>query len=380
MEYDFAFSGLGLSTILVLDEMFENDLLVGKRVLVIEPDEIGCHEKTWSYWEEEIGKWDDYISSKWSSALFKNENNSIECLNGKLIYKQITSKEFVERLYEKLNTNVDITLIKEKFISFNSFDSNVEILTDINSHISKYFFSSVLKDNAYKSSLKYSLLNQHFVGWFIETEDSFFDSDKVTFMDFSVEQKENTRFMYILPFSKRKALFEYTLFSKNLLAEKEYEQEIELYLKKMGLNEYTILKKEKGNIPMTVFPFWNNNKKRVLFIGTAGGWTKASTGYTFKNSVRKASEVVSFMKQENVDFRKFHRYNKYNFYDSLFIDVLYHNNHLGKEVFSSMFTKVNPSLILRFLDENTTLFEDFKIIMACPKLPFLKALLKKIIK
>ncbi|MEQ3691536.1 MAG: lycopene cyclase family protein, partial [Flavobacterium sp.] len=146
------------------------------------------------------------------------------------------------------------------------------------------------------------------------------------------------------------------------------------------LNEYTILKKDKGNIPMTVFPFWNNNKKRVLFIGTAGGWTKASTGYTFKNSVRKASEVVSFMKQENVDFRKFHRYNKYNFYDSLFIDVLYHNNHLGKEVFSSMFTKVNPSLILRFLDENTTLFEDFKIIMACPKLPFLKALLKKIIK
>ena len=379
MSYDYTFSGLGLSTILVLNEMFENNLLDGKRVLIIEPNELDVNEKTWCYWEKDKGKFDNYINAKWSSALFKDENNSIDCLKGKLIYKQISSKKFIESLFEQLKKNANITLIKEKFISYKSANSYVEILTNVNSYQSKYFFSSVLIDNNYKSSLKYPLLNQHFIGWFVETKDSFFDSEKATFMDFSVDQKQNTRFMYVLPFSKNKALLEYTLFSKDLLAEEEYEHEIELYMSKMGITDYSILKKEQGNIPMTVYPFWKDNEKRVLFIGTAGGWTKASTGYTFKNSIKKAEEVVSFLKKGNVDFKNFYKWNKFNFYDSLFVDVLYTNNNLGKKIFSGMFTKVNPNLILKFLDEQTSFYEDLKIILACPKLPFLRALFKKIV-
>ncbi len=377
MLYDYTFSGLGLSTILVLNEMFENNLLEGKHVLIIEPNEIDQVEKTWCYWEEDKGKFDNYINAKWSSALFKNENNFIDCLNEELIYKQISSKDFIESLFKKLKTNANITLIKERFISYKSANSDVEILTNVNSYQSKYFFSSVLIDSNYKSSLKYPLLSQHFIGWFVETKDPFFDSEKAILMDFSIDQKQNTRFMYVLPFSKNKALLEYTLFSKDLLKEQEYEQEIELYLSKMGITDYSILKKEQGNIPMTVYPFWKNNEKRVLFIGTAGGWTKASTGYTFKNSLKKAEEVVSFLKKGNIDFRNFNKWSKFNFYDSLFVDVLYNYNNLGKEIFSSMFTKVNPNLILKFLDEKTSLYEDLKIILACPKFPFLRALFKK---
>ena len=379
MSYDYTFSGLGLSTILVLNEMFENNLLEGKHVLIIELNELAQDEKTWCYWEGDIGKFDNYINAKWNSALFKNENNSINCLNEGLVYKQISSTQFIENLFNKLVLNVSLTLKKETFVSFKSNDFEVEIVTDKNSYNSEYFFSSVLVNSNYKSSLKYPLLNQHFIGWFVETKDSFFDSEKATFMDFSVDQKQNTRFMYVLPFSKNKALLEYTLFSKDLLAKEEYEHEIELYMSKMGITYYSILKKEQGNIPMTVYPFWKDNEKRVLFIGTAGGWTKASTGYTFKNSIKKAEEVVSFLKKGNVDFKNFYKWNKFNFYDSLFVDVLYTNNNLGKKIFSGMFTKVNPNLILKFLDEQTSFYEDLKIILACPKLPFLRALFKKIV-
>lgn len=379
MKYNYTFSGLGLSTILVLNEMFENNLLLNKNILIIEPNEMNYEEKTWCYWEQEIGKWDAYVSSTWNNALFKTEKDTIECLKGKLTYKQISSIIFIEGLFKKLKSNLNITLVKERFISFNDLDSHAEISTNKNVYTSDYFFSSVLNDEEYKVDSKFPLLNQHFIGWFVETEEPFFDSESVTIMDFSVEQNKNTRFMYVLPFSKKEALFEYTLFSKDLLTEHEYEEGIKTYLTKMGLKNYTISKKEKGNIPMTVFPFWKNNEKRVLFIGTAGGWTKASTGYTFKNSVRNAEEVVSFLKKGNVDFRKFHKWNKFNFYDALFVDVLYTDNNLGKEIFSSMFTKVNPNLILKFLDEKTNLFEDLQIILACPKLPFLKALFKKIV-
>ena len=55
-------------------------------------------------------------------------------------------------------------------------------------------------------------------------------------MDFSVAQKGNTRFMYVLPTSENEALLEYTLFSKDLLLKEEYEVEIQHYIQKFRHN------------------------------------------------------------------------------------------------------------------------------------------------
>jgi lycopene beta-cyclase len=87
--------------------------------------------------------------------------------------------------------------------------------------------------------------------------------------------------MYVLPTSPTEALLEYTLFSHDLLAKAEYETAIKEYIAQLN---YQLLhnRKEQGSIPMTCYPFWKKIHKKVLNIGTAGGWTKASTGYTFK--------------------------------------------------------------------------------------------------
>ena len=195
-------------------------------------------------------------------------------------------------------------------------------------------------------------------------------------MDFTVSQKNNTRFMYVLPFSATEALVEYTLFSPTVLQKEEYEQEIRAYLLAKGIEDFEVTASERGNIPMTVYPFWKKNTQRVLHIGTAGGWTKASTGYTFKNATKEAKRLVNVLQKGDIDFRNFKKKNRFLFYDTLFVVVLYDNNELGKRIFSEMFTKVSPEKILRFLDEESTLLEEIEIIWACPKLPFLKALLK----
>ena len=96
-------------------------------------------------------------------------------------------------------------------------------------------------------------------------------------MDFEVPQKNNTRFMYVLPFSKHEALVEYTLFSKDLLEDKEYESAIQAYLEDKKAGEVSIVEKEKGSIPMTAYDFSQHNTANLLHIGTAGGWTKAQT-------------------------------------------------------------------------------------------------------
>jgi lycopene beta-cyclase len=128
---------------------------------------------------------------------------------------------------------------------------------------------------------------------------------------------------------------------------------------------------------MTCYPFWKNNTKNIINIGSAGGWTKASTGFTFKNTTKKSKALMSFL-ATNKDFRSFQKIDKFWFYDLLLLDILAKRNELGSLIFSSLFQKGNAPLIFKFLDEETSFWEDLQVIWLCPKGVFIKALLMRI--
>jgi lycopene beta-cyclase len=173
-------------------------------------------------------------------------------------------------------------------------------------------------------------------------------------------------------------LVEYTLFSEKLLEKTEYEDAIKKYLEEdLGIKNYEITETEKGSIPMTCFNFAQKNTDSLLFIGTAGGWTKASTGYTFMSTSKKVKKLVTHLKSEK-PLNTFNKKDKFWFYDLLLLDVLYANNALGQSIFELLFKKRSPQLIFKFLDEETSFLEDFKFISSPPPWPFMKALLNRI--
>jgi lycopene beta-cyclase len=131
--------------------------------------------------------------------------------------------------------------------------------------------------------------------------------------------------MYLLPTSTTEALLEYTLFSHDLLPKEEYEQS--KYIRKLGIHNFEIIEK-KASIPMTCYPFGKKTTKRVL-IGLPGGWTKASTGYTFKNSTR--NQRSSFFKKRRI-CDNFIRKPSSGFYDLLLLDILNRHNELGASI------------------------------------------------
>ena len=59
-------------------------------------------------------------------------------------------------------------------------------------------------------------------------------------------------------------------------------------------------------------------------------------------------------------------------------DILDKKNHLGTTIFSSMFEKGNTTVIFKFLDEETSFWEDLQVIWKCPKGLFIKALLGRL--
>ena len=379
-HYHYIFTGSGLSALMTVYEMMLSGKFNDKSILLIDENPKKSNDRTWCFWDEKH-LFDEIVSKKWSQAIFSNEKFTRVLELTPYEYKKIEGVAFYEMVFKMISEHKNFHFLNQKVVDFTELGDHCVVKTNSEGSEGNFtcnkVFNSIYNPKEVTSQSKYPLIHQHFIGWFIKSKEAVFTPNCATFMDFSVELKNNTRFMYVLPTSTTEALLEYTLFSKNLLSKEEYEAEIQNYITKLGITEYEIIEKEAGNIPMTSFPFWKNNTKNIVQIGSAGGWTKASTGYTFKNAVKKSKALVKFLKSES-DFRKFHKKDKFWFYDLLLLDILNSKNHLGPSIFSAMFKEGSSEVVFKFLDEKTSLWEDLQVIWRCPKMPFIVALLNRI--
>ncbi len=367
-------SGLLLAYRMSLDSYFDD-----KSILIIDQKKDKGNDKTWCYWEQGVGEWDELLSKKWPKVFFGSKDFT-ETLNiSPFSYKMIRSEKFYQKLWRSIDLKPNITFVEDSVKTYSEADNKVKVVTNKSTYFGLKLLNSIPDKTVYEKQQKYPVLQQHFMGWFVKTKINCFDDSVATFMDFNIPQNGNTRFMYVLPIDKNIALFEYTLFSKDLLERSEYEVAIKDYLKEKKVTEFEILEKENGVIPMTSFKFQELNSNSILNIGTAGGWTKASTGYTFYNTSKKTQDLVSFLKKED-DLSGFAKRTKYWIYDLFFLDVLANDNENGSSLFASIFKKVNVKTILKFLAEESNFIEDLKIITSVSPKPFVRSIFKRFLK
>ena len=376
-QTDYLILGAGASGLMLAYRMAKDPFFANKSIVIVDKEQHKGDDRTWCFWEKGLGEWDSLVLKEWNQIYFGAQGRTKKISLGHYKYKMIRSAAFYQDLWDFILSKENFSFQQDEVSGICSSKNQVAVQCTSKTYWASQVFNSIPLSKTYLSQKKYPVLKQHFIGWFIQTKNNQFQDDAATFMDFNLKQEGNTRFMYVLPISKKEALFEYTLFSEHLLSKETYEEAIKSYLSEKNIHDYTIIEKEQGSIPMTVYPFVSENKKNVLNIGTAGGWTKASTGYTFANSSRNTKRLVDFIKNCS-DLRAFQKRSKYNLYDLLFLDVLSQNNELGSEVFSNMFERVKIQTILKFLDEDSTLLEDLKIILSVPSFKFTKALLKRI--
>lgn len=378
--FDFIICGAGASGLLLLKAIREDSFFNEKSILIIEKEIKNVNDRTWSYWESPNGSFDSILSKKWSKANFCSEDFDSDFDLNPYQYKMLRSAGFYQSIRNKYSKLKNTIFLHAEVKNIDSKSIMTEVITSEGKFQSKKVFNSLFDPKPMINQKKYPVLQQHFVGWFIKTKKPSFDSSKVFFMDFNIPQVQETRFIYVLPIDKHNALLEYTLFSENLLHFDDYETGIKAYLDSKGITEFEIEEKEQGNIPMTCFPFEKLNYRSLLHIGTAGGWTKASTGYTFMNTRRNIERLIPFLKTD-AGLNTFTIKSRFRFYDLLFLDVLNRYNAHGSRLFTRMFKKNPPVRIFKFLDEKTNFIEEVKIMASfsfTQKIWFLKALFKRI--
>ncbi|WP_350284320.1 lycopene cyclase family protein [uncultured Croceitalea sp.] len=376
-NYDYIIVGAGASGLMLADALGREPYFANRSILVIDKDEKKANDRTWCFWEAGEGDFHAIVHKEWSKVFFAGKTLRQSTNITPYAYKMVQGIDFYQHYLNKLAEYDNVSVMYDEVISINESTDSATIKTKKRVLRTEQVFNSIFSYQNLKKNSPYPLLQQHFVGWFVKTENPIFKIDEATFMDFSIPQKGNTRFMYVLPFSEHEALVEYTLFSENLLPQDEYESEIASYLKNKNSGTYSITDTEKGSIPMTCYKFSEHNSAHIFHIGTAGGWAKASTGYTFMKTSKNVKALVNYLKQGKNPLR-FKTKSRFWFYDLLLLDILYKKNHLGQAIFESLFKKRKPQLIFKFLDEDTHFFEEVKIMFAPRPLPFIKALLSRL--
>ena len=377
-QYDYIITGSGASGLMLAYRMANDSFFDNSSILIIDKEKKNSDDRTWCFWENGEGEWDELLHKSWDKILFESNTYKNTIPLQSYAYKMLRSGVFYDKLWNFINTKNNIRFIEDTVVNIEGSEDGAIVETLKSKYFTTKLLNSIDLNKNYTLQKKYPVLLQHFCGWFIETDKISFDDSTATFMDFTVDQKRNTRFMYVLPISPNKALFEYTLFSKEVLTKDEYEDELLKYLATKSITEYTITEIEQGVIPMTSYKFWEQNSKNILHIGTVGGWTKASTGYTFKNTSKKTIQLIAFLKAEN-DFTNFRKKTRFWWYDLLLIDVLSSYNHLGSKLFSTLFKRNSLKNVFRFLDEETIFIEDLRIMLSMPPLRFIKALFRRVL-
>lgn len=377
-HFDYIIIGAGAAGLMLADAMTKDVFFRNKSILLLDKDVKKTNNRTWCFWEKEEGQFDTIVHKKWNHVYFGGKQFSKRFKIAPYSYKMVHGIDFYTSYFERINASPNITFQQETVKEVIHISNGATVSTETSTYTAQQVFNSIFDYTMATHQQKYQVLQQHFVGWVIKTPNPIFDVDQATYMDFSIPQKGNTRFMYVLPTSKNQALVEYTLFSDGLLPKEEYENAIKDYLiNDLGCSNYEILETEMGSIPMTCYDFQEHHSTNIRYIGTAGGWAKPSTGYTFASTARKIPVLLDYIKTGK-PLHKLSFKNRFWFYDLLFLDVLCKDNANGYHIFETLFKNRTPQLIFKFLDEQTNIWEDMKYIAGCPKKPFIKALLRRL--
>jgi lycopene beta-cyclase len=348
-----------------------------KKILLIDREPKNKNDRTWCFWEKGNGFFEEIVYRKWDVVSFFSQDYSSPMIISPYEYKMIRGIDFYQYCFKEIEQHRNIEVVYG-YINEWKFEGD-KVLFNINNESvvvkAGEIFNSVYKPG--ESSTKSIKLLQHFKGWIIETGQPVFDPAKATMMDFRVHQQHGTTFAYVLPFSATSALVEYTLFTKELLQPEQYDKELKDYIHRfLSIHDYTLKEEEFGIIPMTneKFRFDGNGWQ----IGAAGGQTKASSGYTFQFIQKQSQQIVDCLMagKSLLDIPSSNK--RFRFYDNTLLYILYHNKYPGDKIFSMLFKKNKPQQVLKFLDNETSLGDELKIISSLPTLPFLKAALHQL--
>ena len=374
-HYDYLISGAGMAGLSLAYAICHEPELRSKKILLVDSDSKTQNDRTWAYWEKGVGRFDELVFRKWDEVAVTHPNhNKIRVSMAPYQYKLIRGADFYRAMREFLGQQPQVTWIQDRVLDIGSNAQHAWIQSTHQRYSGDLVFDSTFRP---AFNLPYrNHLWQHFKGYVIEMNQEVFDHHLPDIMDFSVPQVDDEcTFLYVIPFSKTKALVELTFFSEPILTQEKYTELLEdLIEKKWPGVAYQVEEEEFGIIPMSDTPFQEIVTHRHVRIGTAGGYTQPATGFTFALTQERLGEIVHQLKKGQTPTSTRHWARKrMEAYAAILLNVLKWKRYAGQYFFPELFLKNPAHRVFAFLSGHTRWIDEIKVMNTAPWIPFILA-------
>lgn len=368
---DYLFAGAGASATLLLMSLERRGMLTGKNIVILDPDPKTENDKTYCFWcnphESPALECRPLISHEWTKvSVNRKEPESLSPLK----YFHLASIDLYNQQQRIIQT-YGLQRVYSSVVALERGQKSVIVKTDQGDWHSQIVFDS-RPPKYFPPKENEAHLLQSFIGFVIETEMPLEDSECIDLMDFNVDQQDSTQFVYAIPFGQHKLLVELTRFGQTPITLADAEPALYHYISKR-FGKFKIVDTERGCIPMSNSKIMHEPLEGVVTIGARAGAVKPSTGYAFKNMFKHA-EIVAECMQKGTQQSAIKSRSRFQFYDKMLLLVLSRQPAHGKSIFIDLFKKNKTLDVLRFLDEKSSPYQDFRILKTLPVKPFLQAL------
>ncbi|WP_328980194.1 FAD-dependent oxidoreductase [Streptomyces canus] len=333
-------------------------------------------ERTWCYWERGTGDFAEAVSASWSRLrVHGTDGRTITVDPSPLRYRMLRSTAFERLMHSRLARSPGSRVLRATADTVHDTADGAEVRCTTSDGRTLTLRARHVFDSRPLRALPpaRTQLMQHFRGWFVRTDADRFDPAVADLMDFRVPQpRHGLAFGYTLPLAPDRALVEYTEFSRAPLTTTAYEAALAHYCRDiLGLGVFTVESAEQGLIPMTDARFARRTGPATFRIGTAGGATRPATGYTFAAVQRQSRAIAAALRDGRAIVPAPHGRRALAM-DAVLLRALDTGRIDGPGFFTGLFRRVPPERLLRFLDGDTSLGEEWGIGLRTPVGPMLR--------
>ena len=341
----------------------------GKLVL-LEPRAAYRRDRTWAFWEPDDLPCRDAITGRWRAwRCVAPDGRATVCRADGVRYCMIAADDFYRWALRELRGRANVEL---------RLGTSVERLsrrgemTEVRADDGRTWRAPLAFDGRPRAPALRAggfTLRQQFVGRFVRTRRPAFDPAVATLMDFSAPVSDRgVGFVYVLPTGDREALVEATVLAEQSVSAEALGAAVDRHLGPFGVDE--VRHEERGSLAMTTGRFPPDADDRVVRIGGAAGWPKASTGYAFAATQRATAELARQVLAGEPARPPRVRSAGAAALDRIFLARLRRDPAAAPAVFARLFERVAPASLVRFLDDRATPLDLARTIAAMPKWPY----------
>jgi lycopene beta-cyclase len=374
MRYDAVIAGGGLSGLSLAAHLARSGWR-NRSVLIVD-DGHRPEAASWAYWSATEDGLGSAVSRTFRRVQVNAAGRSMVVPLGRYRYQVVRRSDLRAVVVRILSACPGFSIVTGHVDAVRDAGDSAEVVVDGRAVEAAWAFDSV--NHGDTSTVDATLA---FTGHEIRSEQPLFDPDTPMLMDFRTVPGVGARFAYVLPADAHRALVELTEFvprHAEVPAEAERREALAAYVRDvLGVRDHEVLRVESAVLPLRAQP-GPRRVGRVLRIGAAGGLIKASTGYAYERIQRDSRAIAASLVRNGHPFDLPRSRRRHRLMDTLLFDVFDRDPAQLERAFALLFRRLRADQVLSFLDEDTSLAADLRLMAALPPGPYLRALAARV--